>query len=165
MTDSVPSIDGRARHLADALWSVPDDYYDDYRSWYGHVHRNVSWTCFEYGDLLVVGPAVRGSQLLSGTPCLFKHPANGWARQAPGYYSWIMNRWGRDECVATYRLAPIHVCSKIDRIDSLWYAKEYVLPCQNSSSSFREELLAGTLRWEDLVSSSSSSSNRAGTKP
>lgn len=155
MTQSIPQHNGRVKYLLDALWWVPAEYYDLYRGWYGRLHRNMSWMAFERGQLLVIGPAQRGSQEMSGTPCLFDKPADGWAMNKPGYYSWVYDRWCRPQCVLTYRLTPIEVCDPIYKLKWFWLAKTYLEPLdplpQKSWSSFTKELRSGRISWQSLV--------------
>lgn len=146
---STPTLpNGDVLHSLDVKWAVPSDYFDQYRTWYGRVHRDVSWTCFENGQTLVIGPACRGSQHLTGTPCLFREACIN----RHGYYSWVMTRWGRDECVLTYRLAPIEVCTPIRNLDlQLLATLPQVAPVQKISSSFVEDLKSGRVTWRSLA--------------
>jgi hypothetical protein len=102
----------------DLRWMVPPDYYDTWRTWYGWVHRNTTWTCWEQGELLVIGPARWGSQRLSGTVCLFLLMASRRNNQCLVY-----TQWGKEEVVSAYRLTPIELCEPITNTNNTWVAK------------------------------------------
>jgi hypothetical protein len=146
---STPTVsNGDVLHSLDVKWAVPSDYFDQYRTWYGRIHRDVSWTCFENEQTLVIGPACRGSQHLTGTPCLFREACSN----RNGYYSWVMSRWGRDECVMTYRLVPIEVCTPIRKLEHQVLAtSNLVKPVQKMPSSFVDDLKSGRVTWRSLT--------------
>lgn len=109
---------GHVTFIHDARWLVPPDYYDTWRTWYGWVHRNITWTCFNRDDLLVIGPAKRGLQRLSGTPCLF-----GGLESRKKSRCYILTQWGVEEVVPTYRLVPIELCELVTDSRLLWVPK------------------------------------------
>jgi hypothetical protein len=108
----IPPVDlsGKVRFALDARWLVPRDYFDKYRTWYGWVHRSASWTCYEEGDLLVVGPSTKGEQKLTGTACFF-------LRSDYHGVCYVFSRWGIEEVVSSYRLVPIELCTLLERPD------------------------------------------------
>lgn len=146
---STPTLpNGEVLLSLDIKWAVPEDYLDLYRTWYGRVHRDLTWTCFEEEQLLVIGPARRGVQTLTGTPCLFR----AGAITGNGYYSWVLSRWGREECIPTHRLVPIELCTPIYRLDMQCFATmNLVSPIQKISSSFVDDLKAGRVDWSSLM--------------
>jgi hypothetical protein len=99
-------------HPHEQLWVVPDSYYDDYRPWYGRVHKDVSYTCFEYGQLLVIGPTKSKTNTwdLTGKVCLYIGPCSGWRKVQFGTECIVFTSYGRETRVRTSRLVPIEVC-------------------------------------------------------
>jgi hypothetical protein len=111
-------INGNVLFMHDARWKVPSDYYDTWRTWYGWVHRNIAWTCFRRGDLLVIGPAKRGVQRLSGTPVLFR-AIESYKKNLCIIYT----QWGIEEVIPAYRLVPIELCEPITMLRNVWLAR------------------------------------------
>jgi hypothetical protein len=146
---STPTLpNGDVLHSLDVKWAVPTDYFALYRTWHGRVHRDFAWTCFEEEQSLVIGPARRGSQHLTGTPCLFRAQCS----THNGYYSWVMSRWGRDECIPTHRLVPIELCMPIRNLNQQVFATmNLTKPIQKMSSSFIDDLTSGRVTWRSLV--------------
>lgn len=116
------AVDGKTVFLIDALWAVPSTTYNDWRPWYGHVHKHLAWTCFEPGQLLVIAPSAGGRQEYSGQPCLFvKGP-----KDAPtGRYDYncrVFTRYDGYQEIPTARLVPIELCEPILAVESRWTA-------------------------------------------
>jgi len=109
---------GNVLFMHDARWTVPPDYYDVWRSWYGWIHRNTTWTCFERGELLVIGPARQGIQRLSGTLCLYDTLESRKRNRCA-----VFSQWGNEEVISTYRLVPVAICEPITMITDVWFAK------------------------------------------
>jgi len=119
-----PPLDanGNVLFVHDARWMVPPDYYDEWRSWYGWVHRNTTWTCLTRGELLVIGPAKKGEQRLSGTLCLYDAIESRKKSRCAVY-----SQWGIEEIVSVYRLVPVELCRPITDIRHVWLAKHRLL--------------------------------------
>jgi len=117
-------------HPHEQLWVVPDNYYDDYRPWYGRIHKNVSYTCFEYGQLLVIGPTASTTSTwqLTGKACLFIEPCSGWKKEQFGTYCRVFTPYNRETRVSTYRLAPIEVC-EVATPEGLFKQKHRLVSC------------------------------------
>lgn len=115
-----PPLDanGNVLFAHDVRWQVPPDYYDAWRSWYGWVHRNTTWTCFKRDDLLVIGPGRRGIQRLSGTLCLYLRLESRMKNRCA-----VHTQWGIEEMVPAYRLVPVEVCEPITKLDLVWIAR------------------------------------------
>ena len=115
-----PPVDsaGNVLFVHDARWIVPPDYYDTWRSWYGWVHRNTTWTCFRRDDLLVIGPGRRGVQRLSGTLCLYLGLESRKKNRCL-----VHTQWGIEEPVPAYRLVPVQLCEPVMKLELVWTAR------------------------------------------
>jgi hypothetical protein len=96
------------------LWTVPPEYYDEWRPWYGRVYQRATWTCYRRGQLLVIGPPMKTVKRRSvdrntGTPCLFIKPVQQRRYQFGEYCAVFCNR-GFEILIACERLVPIEVC-------------------------------------------------------
>lgn len=104
---------GFATAPAEEYWTVPQSYWDEWRDWYGWTHRDAMAQCFEYGDLLVIGPSFHPSMNASrylGRPCLYVEGRPATTKALWGEHSLVYSCWGKVISLHTKHLVPIQLC-------------------------------------------------------
>ena len=117
------TVNGITAFWIDALWTVPSSTYDEWRHWYGRVHKLCTWTCFERGQLLVIAPSAGGKQEYSGQPCLYvKGPNEHFAGRSDTNCR-VFTRYDGYQEIPTARLVPIELCEPILNPEDRWEAR------------------------------------------